>query len=63
MTGCHVGLATRIERVANAGFFRIWCAAHQLDLVVQARFKSMFKEGFVHTSSKVSHCIYDGKRI
>jgi hypothetical protein len=48
MTGCHAGLATRIERVANAGFFCIWCAAHQLDLVVQARFKSMFNEQFVH---------------
>jgi hypothetical protein len=48
MTGCHAGLATRIERVANAGFFCVWCAAHQLDLVVQARFKSMFNERFVH---------------
>jgi hypothetical protein len=44
MTGCHTGLATYIERVANAVFFRVWCAAHQLDLVVQARFKSMFNE-------------------
>jgi hypothetical protein len=43
MTGCHVG-----ERVANAGFFRIWCAAHQLALVLQARFKSMFNKRLVH---------------
>jgi hypothetical protein len=55
MTGCHAGLATCIERVANAGFFCVWCAAHQLDLVVQARFKSMFNEQFVH--------VYDSKRI
>jgi hypothetical protein len=48
MTGCHAGLATHIERVANAGFFRVCCAAHQLDLVVQARFKSMCNEQFVH---------------
>jgi hypothetical protein len=48
MTGYHAGLATCIERVANAGFFRVWSAAHQLDLVVQARFKSMFNEQFVH---------------
>jgi hypothetical protein len=44
MAGCHAGLATFIERVANAGLFCVWCAAHQLDLVVQARFKSMFNE-------------------
>jgi hypothetical protein len=48
MTGCHAVLATHIERVANAGVFRVCCAAHQLDLVVQARFKSMYNEQFVH---------------
>jgi hypothetical protein len=48
MTGYHAGLATCIERVADAGFFCVWCVAHQLDLVVQARFKSMFNERFVH---------------
>ena len=48
MTGCHVGLVTQIERVSNKGFFRIWCAAHQLDLIVQDRFKSMFNDSFVH---------------
>jgi hypothetical protein len=48
MTGCHAWLATCIKRVANVGFFLIWCTAHQLDLVVKARFKSMFNEQFVH---------------
>ena len=48
MTGHHVGVATQIQRAANDGFFRIWCAAHQLDLVMQERFKSMFNECFVH---------------
>ena len=44
----HVRVATQIQRAANDGFFRIWCAAHQLDLVMQERFKSMFNECFVH---------------
>jgi hypothetical protein len=33
MTGAHQGVGTRIQEVTNEGFFRIWCAAHQLDLV------------------------------
>jgi hypothetical protein len=45
ITGCHVGLAFRIE---HAGFFRIWCASHQLDLVVEERYKSIFNKRFVH---------------
>jgi hypothetical protein len=48
ITGCHAGFPTCVVRVANAGLFCTWCAAHQLDLVVQARLKSMFKEQFVH---------------
>jgi hypothetical protein len=32
------GVATRFERVAKSGFFRIWCDMHQLDLVLQALF-------------------------
>ena len=48
MTSCHVGVVTQIERVSNKGFFRIWCAAHQLDLIVKDRFKSMFNDSFVH---------------
>lgn len=48
MTGRYVEIVTQIQRLANDGFYRIWCAAHQLDLVVQDRFKSMFNETFVH---------------
>ena len=48
MTGCHVGMVTQIQRLALPGFYRVWCAAHQLDLAVQDRFKSMFNESFVH---------------
>ena len=34
MTGRHVGIVTQIQRVDNDGFYRIWCTAHQFDLVV-----------------------------
>eukprot|EP00171_Calliarthron_tuberculosum_P001131 IDg1131t1 len=36
MTGRHQGVITRIQRVARAGFMRIWCGAHQLDLCMQS---------------------------
>jgi hypothetical protein len=48
MTGCHIEMVTQIQQVAKPGFYCIWCAAHQLDLIVQDRFKSMFDETFVH---------------
>lgn len=48
MTGCHVGVVTQIARLFNKDFFCVWCAAHQLDLIVQDRFKSMFNDKFVH---------------
>jgi hypothetical protein len=40
MTGRVSGVATRFEQVAKPGFFRIWCGLHQLDLVLQAFFKT-----------------------
>ena len=49
MTGSVKGVGTRIGQVALPGFFRIWCGAHQLDLVVQAVLKSMYNEAFVKT--------------
>jgi hypothetical protein len=36
MTGRHQGVITRIHRVANPGFMRVWCGAHQLDLYMQS---------------------------
>lgn len=48
MTGCHVGLVTQLQRLSKPGFYRVWCAAHQLDLLVQDGLASMFDENFVH---------------
>jgi hypothetical protein len=36
MTWRHQGVITRIHRVANPGFMRVWCGAHQLDLCMQS---------------------------
>ena len=36
MTGCNVGLGTLLQRVVLSKLYRIWCAAHQLDLLVQS---------------------------
>ena len=34
MTGCHLGVATRIWPDALPGLYRVWCGSHQLNLVV-----------------------------
>jgi hypothetical protein len=51
MTGCNVGVATQFERQRKPGFFRIWCTAHQVDLVVKKQIKQMFNNIFVHMKS------------
>jgi hypothetical protein len=35
MTGRHSSAVTRLASGAFPGFYRIWCGAHQLDLVIQ----------------------------
>jgi hypothetical protein len=54
MTGCHVGMVTQIQRVAKPGFYRSWCAVHQLDLAVLERLKYMFNESFLHIIHGIS---------
>lgn len=46
MTGRIKGVATRIERECGEHFIRIWCAAHQLDLVVKECYNSIDSETF-----------------
>ena len=36
MVGRHRGLQTLLERQCDFPIFRIWCGAHQLDLIVEA---------------------------
>ena len=49
MTGSVQGLGTRIGNEASTGFYCVWCAAHQLDLVVQDVLNSMYNKQFVNT--------------
>ena len=49
MTGNQRGLATRLEQVALPGFHRVWCALHQLDLVVQKAVLNFFNDDFYST--------------
>jgi hypothetical protein len=46
MTGRVSGVATRFQRAAKPGFFRIWCGLHQLDLVLQKFFKQLIDDEF-----------------
>ena len=38
MTGCNVGFTTRLANAAGTdrAFYRVWCLAHQLDLIIKA---------------------------
>jgi hypothetical protein len=37
MTGCNVGFKTMLANaVSSPVFYRVWCLAHQLDLVIKA---------------------------
>jgi hypothetical protein len=46
MTGRHSGAVTRMVEGTLPGFYRIWCAAHQLDLVIQSVISSLAKTRF-----------------
>ena len=47
MTGSVRGLATRLEQVALPGFIRVWCAVHQLDLVMQKTLQAFCENIFL----------------
>ena len=46
MTGRISGLVTRIANVGLSGFVRIWCALHQIDLVMQKIFRKVDNSQF-----------------
>jgi hypothetical protein len=54
MTGSQQGLVTRIDRECLPGFYRIWCGAHQLDLVVQSIFVQLLDDRFVQNIHNVT---------
>ena len=47
MTGWHRGAVTQIQNaVLPDGFYRIWCALHQLDIVIQKCVLHYFSDDF-----------------
>jgi hypothetical protein len=49
MTGCISGTCTRLARECHSSIYRIWCGAHQLDLVVKKEFSRLCNENFLNT--------------
>lgn len=46
MTGRVQGAVTRFGNVCLPGFFRVWCANHQLDLIVQSVMTTVLQDSF-----------------
>jgi len=54
MTGCIQGTVTRLQQESHHSIFRIWCGAHQLDLVIKKAFNGLMDERFLTTLSGVT---------
>ena len=54
MQGRYQGAVTRLDDVCCDGFYRIWCGAHQLDLVIQSIFVQMLNNTFVETTQRIT---------
>ena len=54
MTGCVQGTCTRLSNECTGNIFRIWCGAHQLDLVVKKAFNELMNEQFLNTLTGVT---------
>ena len=47
MTGCIRGTVTRLANECESDIFRVWCGAHQLDLVMKKAFSHLCNDEFV----------------
>ena len=54
MTGCIKGMCTRLSNECHTRIFRIWCGAHQLDLVMKRAFNKLYNKKFVDTLTSVT---------
>jgi hypothetical protein len=64
MMGQFRGVASRFGNAALPGFFRIWCALHQLDLVLPRLYTSLCDDSFVGTlTSPTGHLCRQYNRI
>jgi hypothetical protein len=53
MSGCIKGTSTRLSNECHSRIFRIWCGAHQLDLVMKRAFNKLCNEKFLDTLTSV----------
>mgnify|MGYP003321281629 CR=1 FL=1 len=54
MTGCIQGTVSRLARECHTPIFRIWCGAHQLDLVIKKAFNGLCNERFLNIVTGVT---------
>jgi hypothetical protein len=41
MIGCHGGLVTLLKKEATDNILRVWCAPHQMDIVIKKVIRTM----------------------
>ncbi|KAH6565173.1 hypothetical protein BASA62_007457 [Batrachochytrium salamandrivorans] len=46
MTGRHVGLLTFLDNATGPNFIRVWCGAHQLDLIMADVYQNLLQDDF-----------------
>ena len=49
MSGRFSGVVTKLHEVSVQGCYRVWSAAHQMDLVVQKIFLKLCNDSFMTT--------------
>ena len=58
MTGRHQGVVTRLDELCinehGTGIYRIWCDAHQLDLLIQRIYTKMLNDYFIQSKHQVT---------
>ena len=54
MTGRHQGLVTQLDEAAVGNIYRVWCGAHQFDLLMQAIFVKLLHKSFMTTTQRLS---------
>jgi len=49
------GTCSRLQEESNGYLYRVWCGAHQLDLVVKAAFQQLCFETFISQLTGVTN--------
>lgn len=63
MTGRFKGAVTRLENLSSFSLYRVWCGAHQLDLVIQAALKLLLNKRFIALTTAVTKHLRKQKNL